>query len=253
MKATAKLPIMLKDLKLPTFSKNWQELAQDATNNSWGYEDYLAVLSELEVQEKYRRRVARFLKMSGLNSSKGLSSFNFSLNKSIKKAQICSLANSTSWVSDANNLILIGPSGVGKTHLAMAIGNNLLEQGLKVLFKTGLSLAQELQAAKKNLELTKLLDKYNSYPVLIIDDLGYVKKDEMETSVLFELISERYEYKSLILTSNQPFSEWDNIFTDTAMTVAAIDRLVHHATIINITGESFRKRESARRCKKGYS
>lgn len=247
MQTVAKLPIMLKELKLPAFSQNWQSKIDEASDGNWGYDDYLANLAEIEVQSKASKRIARYLKQSGITAEKTLSSFNFKNNKSIKKEQICSLANSTSWVHDANNLVLIGPSGVGKTHLAMAIGQSLIEKGIKVLFKPGLSLVQELQRAKKELMLSKFITKLNNYQVVIIDDLGYIKKDETETSVLFELISERYEYKSLILTSNQPFSEWDKVFSDNAMTIAAIDRIVHHSTIINISGESFRKQASAKR------
>lgn len=247
MQAVAKLPIVLKELKLHMFAQNWQKLIDEACEKDWGYDDYLAALSELEMNDKADKRIKRYLKQSGISPSKTLSSFKFDTNKSISKQKICSLASNTSWVYDANNIVLIGPSGVGKTHLAMAIGHGLIERGIRVLFKSALTLVQELQLAKKQLELTKFISKLNHYHVVIIDDLGYVKKDEVETSALFELISERYEYKSMILTSNQPFSDWDKVFADTAMTIAAIDRIVHHSTIINITGESFRKKESSKR------
>ena len=249
MQAVAKLPILLKELRLPVIVKCWEEKAVEASQQNWEYNQYLAVLCELEVQEKYRKRIMKYLRSSQLNTNKLLSNFDFATNQSINKQQIVTLANNTTWVVQGSNLVLIGPSGTGKTHLVMAIGNRLIEQGIKVLFKSALTLVQELLLAKKNLDLPKYLEKLNRYPVIILDDMGYVKKSEVETSVLFELIADRYENKSLIITCNQPFGEWDNIFTDTAMTIAAIDRIVHHATVINITGESFRKKEASKKNK----
>lgn len=249
MQAVAKLPILLKELRLPIIAKLWEDKATEAADNNWKHNEYLAVLSELEVQEKYKKRIMKYLHSSHLNPGKLLSNFDFSSNKSINKQQVIALSNSTTWVTQGSNLILIGPSGIGKTHLAMAIGHKLIEQGIRVLFKSALTLVQELLLAKKNLDLPKYLEKLNRYQVVILDDMGYVKKTEVETSVLFELIADRYEHKSLIITCNQPFGEWDNIFSDTAMTIAAIDRIVHHSTVISITGESFRKKEAIKKAK----
>lgn len=249
MQAVAKLPILLKELRLSVIVKLWEEKAAEAAKQDWEYGQYLAVLSELEVQEKYRKRIMKYLRSSHLNTGKLLSNFDFTANKSINKQQIIALANSTTWVVQGSNLVLIGPSGIGKTHLAMAIGNRLIEQGIRVLFKSALTMVQELLLAKKNLELPKYLEKLNRFQVVILDDMGYVKKSEVETSVLFELIADRYENKSLIITCNQPFGEWDTIFADAAMTIAAIDRIVHHSTVINIIGESFRKKEASKKSK----
>jgi len=134
-----------------------------------------------------------------------------------------------------------GPSGVGKTHLAAAIARSLIELGAKVKFATATALVQLLQQAKAQFQLQSLLLRLDRYDLLVVDDIGYVKKSESETSVLFELISHRYERKSLLITSNHPFSNWDEIFSDSTMTVAAVDRLVHHAVILEIQAESFRK------------
>lgn len=139
------------------------------------------------------------------------------------------------------NLLSFGPSGVGKTHLAAAIARSLVELGAKVKFTTATALVQLLQQAKAQFQLQTLLLRLDRYDLLVVDDIGYVKKSESETSVLFELISHRYERKSLLITSNHPFSSWDEIFADSTMTVAAVDRLVHHAVILEIQGESFRK------------
>jgi DNA replication protein DnaC len=147
----------------------------------------------------------------------------------------------STWLRQTQNLLLFGTSGVGKTHLACAIGHGLLAQGIAVKCYNAMALVQQLQSAKQSLVLEKYLTKLDRYRLLIIDDIGYVKKSEQETSVLFELIAHRYESGSLLITSNQPFSQWESIFTDATMAVAAIDRLVHHSTIVEIQADSYRK------------
>ncbi len=136
---------------------------------------------------------------------------------------------------------------MGKTHLAAAVGRSLIELGAKVKFTTATTLVQLLQRAKDSLQLQSALLKLDKYDLLVVDDVGYVRKTETETSVLFELIAHRYELKSLLLTSNHPFSAWDAIFPDSVMTVAAVDRLVHHASIIEIQAESFRQQAALER------
>jgi len=150
-------------------------------------------------------------------------------------------AESTTWLQTASNILIFGPSGTGKTHVSTALGRSMIELGKWVKFLPATTLVQQLQQAKFQLQLPAFLVKLDKYDLLIVDDLGYVKKSEAETSVLFELIAHRYERKSLLITANQPFSQWESIFTDSIMTVAAIDRLVHHATIIEMQAESFRK------------
>lgn len=156
-------------------------------------------------------------------------------------------AQTTHWLEGASNLLIFGPSGTGKTHLCAALGRSMVELGKRVKFVTATALAQQLQLAKLQLELQTLLVKLDRYDLLILDDLGYVKKSDTETSVLFELIAHRYERRSLMISANQPFSQWDHIFADSIMTVAAIDRLVHHATIFETQAESFRKQAAAKR------
>ena len=246
---TASLPLLLKQLGLPEMYRHYEEKASEAAEVGWTYLDYLSVLSDLEVSSRRQKRIQRHLKESKLPPSKTLDTFNFNAARSINAAQIHALADNTSWVKQANNVIIFGPSGVGKTHLAASIAYRMVEQGSRVLFSSTTALVQKLQKARSELKLPEQLAKLARFPLLVLDDLSYVKKSEMETSVLFELIAERYETNSLIITSNQPFGEWDQVFPDSTMAVAAIDRLVHHATIITIQEESYRRATAAKNAK----
>lgn len=157
------------------------------------------------------------------------------------------LAQDTTWLERAENCLIFGPSGTGKTHLAAALGRSVIEHGKRVRFLSASTLVQQLQQAKLQLMLPQALSKLDRFDLLILDDLGYVKKSEAETSVLFELIAYRYERKSLLITANQPFSQWDEVFADAMMTVAAVDRLVHHALIVEIQADSFRRQAALNR------
>lgn len=235
------LPLLLKQLGLPMMYRHYEAKAEEASQQHWTYADYLSALSHLEVSSRRQKRIQRHIKEAKLPPGKTLDTFDFKITKSINAAQIQALAENNSWVKQANNLVIFGPSGVGKTHLACAIGYRMIEQGSRVFFISTMELVQRLQKAKAEYKLHDQLMKLARFPLIILDDIGYVKKSEMETSVLFELIADRYETNSLIITSNQPFGEWDQIFPDNSMAVAAIDRLIHHATIINIQEQSYRK------------
>jgi DNA replication protein DnaC len=234
------LPILLKQLRLPTMAALWEEVSLQADLEGWGSKKCLKILCEHELTGRTDRRMIRHLKESCLPLAKTLADFDFKVT-SLNKTLICTLASGGSWLKEGRNILIFGPSGVGKTHLAAAIGAKLLENKFRVLFIRTTELIQKLQASKQALTLAATLEKLDKYDCLILDDFGYANKDLMETNVLFELVSERYERRSLIITCNQPFSEWTNIFQDKAMAVAAIDRLVHDAQIIQINCESYRR------------
>lgn len=239
--AKSKIPLMLKELFLPAFGKLWEDYSEQADSEGWGSAHFLAMLCEQELNGRDSRRLQRHLKESGLSKGKTLSSFNFGHLPMLNKTHICAVASGDTWIEQGSNVLIFGPSGVGKTHLANAIGVELIQNDYRVLFSRTTELVQKLQLAKQNLALSTTLSKLEKYDCIILDDFGYVQKNQHETSVLFELISDRYERKSMIITCNQPFGDWDSIFQDKTMAVAAIDRLVHHSKIIQINAESYRK------------
>lgn len=244
MHNTAILPLLLKELRLPSMLYHLDEMERRALEDSWPPSRFLVNLCEVEINERKARRIQRFTKEAKLPPGKSLATFDFKHPAKLNKAHMEALAQNIQWVEQAENLIIFGPSGVGKTHLASAIGHALIEQGVRVYFTQTSTLVQQMQLAKKEYRLPQMLAKFDKYALLILDDIGYAKKDESETSVLFDLIADRYESGSLAITANQPFSQWDSIFPDNMMAVAAIDRLVHHATIINIEAESYRKAQA---------
>ena len=243
----ATLPILLKQLKLSTMADLWESYLDHAGKRGWDPAQYLAALCEEEVNQRYSRRIARHFKESKLPAGKTLSSFDFNVLPDLEAGKIEALASDSSWVHRSDNLLFFGPSGTGKTHLAVAICNGLIEQGVRVRYYQATALVQELQRARNELQLENVFHRLDRYGVIILDDIGYVKKSEAETHVLFELIAHRYESGSMIITANHAFSGWDQIFSDTIMTVAAIDRIVHHATIIEIDADSFRKKQAMAR------
>nr|HID12282.1 AAA family ATPase [Anaerolineae bacterium] len=242
MPTTANVPLLLKQLRLTSMGRHWEGLLQQSQDRGWDAGQYLAALCEQELADRYSRRIARYTKESQLPVGKTLATFDFSQIPTLNAGRIEALSTTTDWTRQTRNILLFGASGVGKTHLAVAIGHGLVEQSVRVRYFTTTALVQELQLARTQLRLEDALQKLDKYRVLILDDFGYVKKSEQETQVLFELIAHRYETGSLIVTSNQPFADWDRIFPDAMMTVAAVDRLIHHATIIQVTSDSYRRK-----------
>ena len=238
----ARLGIMLNELRLPTIKTLWPRFAETADREGWPAARFLAAIAEHELTERANRRIERHLAEAHLPPGKTLDSFTFEAVPMISKAQVMAMAAGDSWLAKGANVLLFGPPGGGKSHLAAAIGLALIENGWRVLFTRTTDLVQKLQVARRELQLEAAIAKLDKFDLLILDDLAYVTKDQAETSVLFELISARYERRSILITANQPFGEWNRVFPDPAMTLAAVDRLVHHATIFEMNVESYRRR-----------
>jgi DNA replication protein DnaC len=242
-----RLTLILHDLRLPAIKQVWPEIAARADREAWPAARLLATLAEHEIAERDRRRIERHLAEARLPPGKSLDGFTFDAVPMISKALVTAMCSGDTWLEKGANLILFGPPGGGKSHLAAAIGLALVENGWRVLFTRTSDLVQKLQLARRDLALEAAIAKLDKFHLLILDDIAYVTKDQAETSVLFELISARYERRSMLITANQPFGEWGRIFPDPAMTLAAVDRLVHHATIFEMNVESYRRRAAQRR------
>ncbi len=247
----ARLTLLLNDLRLPAIKQGWAAFAERADKEGWPAARFLAALAEHEIAERDRRRIERHLAEAQLLPGKTLDSFDFEAVPMISKAHVMAICAGDSWIDKGANLLLFGGPGGGKSHLASAIGLALVENGWRVLFTRTSDLVQKLQVARRELGLEAAINRLDRFHLLILDDLAYVSKDQAETSVLFELISARYERRSMLITANQPFGEWGKVFPDPAMTLAAVDRLVHHATIFEMNVDSYRRRAALERKQKG--
>lgn len=243
----ARVELLLSELRLPAIKLMWAALAARADKEGWPAARFLAALAEHEVADRGRRRIERHLAGAWLPAGKIFDTFDFNAVPMVSKAQVMALAAGDGWLDQGANILLFGPPGGGKSHLAAALGLALVQNGRRVLFIRTTDLVQRLQVARRELGLEAAITKLDKYQLLILDDIAYVTKDQAETSVLFELIAARYERRSLLITANQPFGEWGKIFADQAMTLAAIDRLVHHATILEMNVESYRRRAALQR------
>ncbi len=235
------IELLLADLRLPAIKLMWPKLAEQADKEGWPAARFLAALAEHEIADRGNRRIERHLTEARLPVGKpaelrvrcGADGQQGAGHGACRRRQLA---------GKGANLLLFGPSGVGKSHLAAAIGLALVENGWRVLFMRSSDLVQRVQIARREFALENALAKLEKYHLLVLDDIVYVSKDQAETSVLFELIGSRYERRSMLITANQPFGDWGKIFPDQAMTLAAIDRLVHHSTIFEMNVESYRRR-----------
>jgi DNA replication protein DnaC len=224
----AALPLLLKQLKLARFRSHWQPLSQQAEAEGWSPGQFLYALCEQEVDHRQIARRQRLLRDAHLPWQKGLDGFDHQHLEPKHWQELQVLSRSHTWLLQAENLLLFGPSGVGKTHLAIAITMAMIEQDQACRFFPATALVQLLQKAKASFELPALIQKLDRYALLVIDDISYVRRSELKTS-------------------NQPFREWHEILPSGSMTVAAVDRLVRHCHIVGIKGESYRQKQAAER------
>ena len=247
------LDAQLKELRVPEMHAHWSQIATQSDREDWPFAYSLSTLAELELVGRDQRRIERHLKESRLLLGKTLDGFDFSALPSISKAQVMALSAGRDWLEQGANILMFGPPGVGKSHLACGIGRALIEHGYRVMFFRTNDFVQRLQRANQELLLEKALAKFDKYHLLILDDFVYTSKNSEESGVLFELINTRYERRSILITANQPFAAWHQIFPDQATMTASADRLVHHSVTFELNGESFRQREAKKQNQPSHS
>lgn len=246
---TESLELRLKALRLPSFIAHYAPLADKAVRAGWGHVQYLDELAVLEAQEREDRRINRLLQAAKLPRDKTLATLDSGRFPPAIRSQVACLSEGD-FLESATNLCIFGNPGTGKTHIMAAIGHELVRQGHAVLFTPVAALVERLLEAKRDLRLTRELRRLDTIECLALDDIGYVQQDRSEMEVLFTLLAERYERKSVMLTSNLMFSQWENTFKDPMTTAAAIDRVVHHSVILELNVPSYRA-ETARQRSRG--
>jgi len=243
---TPSLDLLLRALKLPSFIAHREALCARAEREGWGCEQTLHALAETELEERRQRRIARHAKQSRLPPDKTLAALDLGPLPLAVRRVLPSLCEG-GFVERGENVLAFGLPGRGKTHVCCAVGHELVQRGYRVLFVPAFRLVQGLLVAKRDLALEQELRRLDGFDVVVIDDIGYVQQNREEMEVLFTFLAERYERKSVMITSNLVFSEWDRIFKDPMTTAAAIDRLVHHAVILELTGKSHRTKAAKQR------
>jgi DNA replication protein DnaC len=234
------LEMLFREFRLPTMAGRFAEFLQNAEAQNWGYRKLLLQLCEAEAADRRERKLERLLRESGLPSGKTLGNLNESQLPAKVRRQLPTLMEGA-FLDRAENVLVFGLPGRGKTHFLSALGRELvLRQARSVYFTPTFKLVQQLLAAKRDLKLEGLLRRLDRYEAIILDDLGYVQQSREEMEVLFTFLAERYERRSVLVSSNLVFSKWDQIFKDPMTTMAAVDRLVHHAIILEFDGESMR-------------
>jgi DNA replication protein DnaC len=236
----------LKALKLPTFLREHEKLARQCAAEGVAHTGYLLRLAELELLERERRMVERRIRQARFPAVKSLDSFDFAAIPALNKMLVLELAR-CAYIEQRENVIALGPSGTGKTHIALGLGLAACQKGLSVGFITAAALAHELLEAREERRLLRLQKQLAAYKLLIVDELGYVPLSPSGAELLFEVFSRRYERGPVIVTSNLPFDEWTSVFSSERLTGALLDRLTHHVHILEMNGESYRLKTSRRR------
>jgi DNA replication protein DnaC len=246
---TLLLKANLKHLRLPTIQAEFEALAREAATANEDYRQYLLRLTELEVTARAANVLRARIKQAGFPAIKDFDSYDFTAQPSLPKLKVLELAGGE-WIIERSNICLVGNSGTGKTHLAISLGLAACRQGRRVRFFTAAALVNRLEEAQKQYQLDRFLEQLDRADVLICDELGYLSFSRAGAELLFQVFAERYERKSLLVTSNLPFGDWVQVFQGERMTAALLDRLTHRCHILEMNGESYRFRESMK-AKKG--
>ena len=234
---------MMKRFKLVDMREQYRDLIREAESSSMGYEDFLVRLLNVEEEGKRGRRTDKLRKEACFETEKRLEDIDYSFNRTLDSGKITELGR-LDFIEAGENVIIIGPPGVGKSMIATGIGMNAVGAGYKVLFVNAKDLIDRLYERMQDGTLRETLEKLNKVPLLIIDELSYLQMDRERESLFFQVIRQRYEKNSLIITTNLPMGRWDELFTGRLAATAILDRLVHHCHILSITGDSYRVKGS---------
>jgi DNA replication protein DnaC len=233
----------LKQLRLSRMARDCESMGSFAEQRGLGYLGYLQALLEGELAQRHEQQLRQRLKAAAFPYQKRLEDFDFSLVPCISKVRLLELTQGA-FLAVHDNVLFIGPSGIGKTHLLMGLGRALCLAGYRVLFRPAVTLATELEVAHKELKLPRLLAQYRRFDLILVDELGYLPFSKPTAELLFQFFSDRYERASVAITSNLAFAQWTQVFGNEQMTAALLDRLVHRSHILAMEGESFRFRQS---------
>lgn len=239
------IPVYAKQLRTPSFGR-YDSIMRQAQENGWGYEEFLLRLLEQEISARQENRKKQLIRQARFPLRKSLDNFNFARLPHIEEAAVWQLA-AGDFVTKHENIIMMGNSGTGKTHLAIGLGMRLCSNGFTVKFSTAAGLVTELTEAVEARQLGRLEKQLSKVQVLIVDELSYLSFTKAQAELLFHVLSSRNERGSVLITTNLEFSRWNEIFQDAMLTTAVVDRLTHHSHILNMNGESFRLTESLKR------
>ena len=229
----------LKHLRLQTFANELQNLTMQAETKRLSYGQFLAELVQAEISYRAAQRKKTLLAQSKVNSNKDLCDYNYTLREGISEKQITRLSQGE-WLKTGTNLVLYGDIGVGKTHLAAGLIKKLCELNYRCYYSTTAKLIEDLSKAKRDLDLAGYMKRLDKFDLLVCDELGYSPQNQEGGDLFFQLIAHRYERKSILITTNLPYSEWQKVFYNPVTTAAAVDRIIHHCETINIMGPSGR-------------
>jgi DNA replication protein DnaC len=243
MSQTLLLKTNLKQLRLPTMLAEFDKLAREAASNNENYEAYLLRLTELEVAARAANTLAARIRQAGFTMHKDFDTYDFTAMPALNKPRLLELARGD-WIEQHYNLCLVGNAGTGKTHIATALALAACREGWRVRFFTAAALVNRLEEAQKQYQLERFLGHLDKVDLLVVDELGYLSFSRAGAELLFQVFADRYERRSLLITSNLPFGEWGQIFQGERMTAALLDRLTHRCHIFEMNGESYRFRES---------